>query len=755
MPDARKFLVNGHVQGVGFRPFVFREAIKHNLTGWVRNSPRGVEILAAGPHAALDLFEQTLLHHAPFPARVTSVQAEDVVAPDHGDFRILASDLGGEIRTALLPDLAICPECLRDISDPANRRYRYPFTNCTACGPRYSIMLGLPYDRERTTMAGFPLCPECRAEFENPADRRFHAQPNACPRCGPQLALWDSAGRAIAHADDALTRSARLLREGQIVAVKGLGGFHLMADAASDQAVRLLRARKHRDEKPFAVMVPDLLHVRRLAVVTSPEIEVLLSAAAPIVLLAKRTPPVGAPLSRLVAPGQSTLGLFLPYTPLHRLLLDEVGFPLVATSGNLGDEPICIDEHEARERLAGIADFFLVHNRPIAHPVEDSVVRVALGRPLVLRAGRGLAPMSITIPEAAPALGVGAHMKATVALGGGGRLIIGPHIGDLTSPDSHAAHRRSVTMLEGMLGSHPDVVACDVHPDYASTRYAGERSAQPLRVQHHHAHILAVMAEHELRGPVLGVAWDGTGYGPDGTIWGGEFLRVDETGFVRVGRLRAFPLPGGDAAAREPRRSALGVLHGIKWPNPIDLSFTPAEHAVLVQAMEKKINTVFTYSAGRLFDAVAALVGLCLRSSFEGQAAMQLQAEAERIAHDESDYGVWPVKKTVAGQPITVIDWAAVIEGILTDRMIGTPVPVIAARFHQSMVNSIVAMALGFPDLPVVLAGGCFQNVWLLERTVRRLREMGFQVYWPRRLPPNDGAIAAGQVLAAAFAERR
>lgn len=732
-----RFLVRGAVQGVGFRPFVFREAVARGLTGWVKNTPSGVEIVAAGNAWTLEDFEAALRNAPPPAAKIISIEVSDAkgeVIP--ANFYIAESSRDGRTIAHIVPDLATCADCLREINDPGNRRYRYPFTNCTHCGPRYSIILGLPYDRERTTMHPFTMCPACRAEFDHPADRRFHAQPNACPVCGPQLALWDNHGAVLATKDDALLAAAAHIKAGHIVAVKGIGGFHLLCDATNDSTVRTLRARKRREEKPFAVMVPHLESARARAQISEQEAAWLASPAAPIVLLRRKT----STLSEAVAPGNPWLGLFLPYAPLHHLLMQELHIPVVATSGNFSDEPIITSENEAVEKLGGIADYFLVHDRPIAHPVDDSVMRIVLDQPLVLRAARGLAPLSLTAPATASTiLATGPHMKVTVALRHHDQIIVSPHIGDIENVSAERAFENTVHIMEHIHDARPDFFACDNHPDYATTKFAARQGGNVLRVQHHHAHVLAVMAEYDLRGPVIGVAWDGTGLGDDGTIWGGEFLMVDPHGYRRMAHLRTFPLPGGDIAAREPRRSALGVLLELGI-SATEMAFTEREQKTLEQAIRRNINTMRTSSAGRLFDAVAALLGLCQRSSYEGHAAMLLQAKAEEVEHD------------VAGYPVATnpgaMDWSPVIHGILHDLKMGVDTPVIAARFHQSMVDLIGGAIAQHPDLPVVLCGGCFQNAWLLERTVRRLESMGRKVYWPRLLPPNDGAISAGQAMA-------
>ncbi len=752
-PAARRLLVQGMVQGVGFRPFVYREAVRLGLSGWVRNSPAGVEILACGPDTALDAFLSALRNQAPPAARIDAIHREAATPPDTTGFRINASDHDGTATTTILPDLATCPDCLREMRDPANRRHRYPFINCTHCGPRYSILHRLPYDRPHTTMRAFTLCPECRREYEDPSDRRFHAQPNACPDCGPHLALWDRQGRTLAARDDALLEAAAALRQGAIVAVKGIGGFHLMVDATNEDATLLLRERKHRAEKPLAVMMADMAMIRRYAYASKREQAALESAAAPIVLLNKKKRSPYPRLSRFIALDQSTLGILLPYTPVHHLLMDELQQPLVATSGNLSDEPICTDEHEALERLGGIADFFLVHNRPIAHPVDDSILRLSSRQPVYLRVARGLAPLTLPRPPdtgTESILAVGPHMKSTFALATPEHIVVSPHIGDLETVPAWTSFERNLETLEGLYALAPAHLACDRHPDYAATRYALRRDPEAIQVQHHHAHIAAVMAEHGLSGPVVGLALDGTGYGDDGTIWGSEVLHVDRAAFQRLAHLRTFPLPGGDAAAREPRRCALGLLCDMDRIDALPPeAFTAREAAVLRQAIARGINTARTSSAGRLFDAVSSLLGLLHQSSYEGQAAMRVQSVAESACGTPRRYR-FALRRGRHHEP-AVIDWQPAITAMLADRDAAELVPRMALAFHHALANALADAAALAPDLPVVLAGGCFQNVLLLECTLAALHTHGRTVYRPVRLPPNDGAVSVGQAAVAGW----
>ena len=603
-------------------------------------------------------------------------------------------------------------------------------------------------------MKQFEMCEDCYREYCDPIDRRFHAQPVACPRCGPILELWDGDGSIVAQRDDALIQGVNLVRKGKIVALKGLGGFQLIVDARSGPAVRELRARKGREEKPFALLYPSIELVRQDCHVSELEERLLLSAESPIVLLRRREGLV-APCSS-VAPGNPCFGVMLPYTPLHHLFMRELGFPVVATSGNFSDEPICIDEREALDRLAGIADFFLVHDRPIVRHVDDSVVRVILGRELVLRRARGYAPMPIHMRKPLPTiLAVGAHLKNSVCLSVGTEVFISQHVGDLETGEAYSAFRNVVADLQRLYEASPDVIACDSHPDYLSTRYAAKSGAEPHRVQHHWAHLLACMAENELEPPVLGVSWDGTGYGSDGTIWGGEFLLAGETGFQRVGHFRQFRLPGGDAAVREPRRTALGFLYealGDNGLNEVLLApvrvFSGTDLALIRQMLAKGFNSPITSSAGRLFDAVASLLGLRQRVSFEGQAAMELEFLV-RSGVEES----YPF--LLRKGPPCIVDWKPMLMAILRDLGQGQDTGVIAAKFHNTLAEMIVAVAREIGERRIALTGGCFQNRYLTERAVQRLLDSGFRCYWHQRVPPNDGGIALGQVISAASAYRQ
>lgn len=751
--------VVGVVQGVGFRPFVHRAATRHGLSGWVRNRAGGLRVEVEGSAEAVDAFLEVLRHDPPPTACVRRIDVAAV--PPGGDlgFHILASVADSPPRPVLPADLAVCAECIAETESPAARRYRYPFTNCTRCGPRYTIIESLPYDRPRTTMRGFPLCNACAAEYRDPADRRFHAQPIACPACGPTLRLLAPGGEEIGSGEGALAPAIAGLLAGRILALKGLGGFQLAVDATNAAAVRRLRARKGRAEKPFAVLFASVAAVRAACVLSPEEEQTLRSPAAPIVIV-ERTPAArrGAPgVDDAVAPRNPRLGVMLPVTPLHRLLASAVARPLVCTSGNLSDEPMCADEGAALVRLGAVADLFLVHDRPIVRPVDDSVVRVGATGPEVLRRARGFAPLSLTLAEEAPrVLALGAQQKSTVALALGREVVVSQHLGDLHSPDGALLLERTVADLVRFLGAQPERVACDLHPDYVSTRLA-ERLATtwgvPLeRVQHHHAHAAACIAEHGLAGPVLALVWDGAGLGPDGTLWGGEALIVDGAAMRRVAHLRPFALPGGERAMREPRRSALGLLHAVFGADAaahVDGIFRPAETRILLAMLERQLHAPRTTSMGRLFDAVAALAGLHAEASFEGQAAMALEFVAEAAEETAARYPL-PLRP---GEP-AVADWEPLVRALLDDRARGVAASVMAARFHAALADLAVEIAGRTGLARVVLSGGCFQNVLLARTVCARLVARGFAVHTPQRYPPNDGGIALGQAMVAAWRAR-
>jgi hydrogenase maturation protein HypF len=710
--------LRGAVQGVGFRPFVYRLATEMSLTGWVLNSSAGLVLEVEGAPDELRRFEQRIESERPKASVVTVRESEWLPAQGFTKFEIHHSDTDSAKSVNVLPDLATCADCRAELFDPVNRRFQYPFTNCTNCGPRYTIVVDIPYDRPNTTMREFVLCSACREEYENPANRRFHAQPNACPVCGPKL-------------DGTIADMGAALRRGEIVALKGVGGFQLLVDARQAAAVARLRQRKHREEKPFALMMPSREMAYEYCEISSAEQELLESQAAPIVLLRPRS---GTDIAWNVAHCSPYLGVMLPYSPLHHLLMRECSFPLIATSGNRSDEPIAIANEEATSRLKDIADHFLMHNRPIVRACDDSVVRLTRGRAGILRRARGYAPLGIRVSRIVPpVLAVGGHLKNTVAIGIGQDVFLSQHIGDLETFEARHAFERAIDDLCRLYRFKPEAVVCDLHPDYASTDWA-ERSGLPIiRVQHHQAHVAACAAENNVEGPYLGVSWDGTGYGLDGSIWGGEFFhvenqRVENNQYERVAHLRPFGLPGGDAAVREGWRSAASVLFETVGPDAVDSPVRPM--------LERKINVVPTTSVGRLFDAVASITGVAQQNRFEGQAAMLLENEIGSLRIEEA-------------YPLTSGDWAPLIADVLRDKRERVPIPRIAAKFHNALVNWILEVAARSNLKQVVLSGGVFQNRYLTERAAAALESRGFVVHTHRQIPPNDGGIALGQVVMA------
>jgi len=741
-PPTRRLRLSifGAVQGVGFRPFVFRLAMELGLRGWVLNGPFGVVIEADGGQELLERFAARVAAEKPRAAVIAAVETVWLDAAGFKDFEIKKSEGATAPSAWILPDLATCPDCLAEISAPQERRRNYPFTNCTLCGPRFTIQAGIPYDRPNTTMAGFALCPACRAEYEDPTDRRFHAQPIACPDCGPRLWL-EQEGSAMSEGAAAVRQAAGFIRQGQVVAMKGIGGFLLLCDAREADSVRLLRERKRRNEKPFAVMFPDLASVKQACLVSDLEAGWLESAAAPIVLL--RRQPHKPLVTEEAAPGNPWLGAMLPYAPLHHLLMKELGFPVVATSGNLSEEPIAKDNEEAKSRLQGLADAFLMNDRPIARHADDSIVRLSRGRQLVLRRARGLAPLPLrTGRSLRPVLALGAHLKSTIALGWARQIVVSQHLGDLETAASLDAFRAAIADLSRLYGFQPGLAACDLHPDYASTRHAESLDLPVVRVQHHHAHVAALMAEQDIAPPVLGVAWDGLGFGPDGTIWGGEFLIVDEKGFRRFAHLRTFPLPGGEAAIREPRRCALGLLSELGADLGRLAPLFPEGWAAAKKLPASAALSPRTSSAGRLFDGLASLLGLRQKNAFEGQAAMALEH-----CLDESEAGAYPL--ALSGGQLLVADWGPMIRAALEDIDKGVPSGRVSARSHNGLARLIVEAAKAAGLERVALTGGVFQNAYLSGQTAALLEAAGFQVYTHQRLPPNDGGVSAGQAFIA------
>jgi len=721
-----RITLRGAVQGVGFRPFVYRLATEMSLTGWVLNSSAGLVVEVEGPTEQLNRFEQRLEQERPRASVVSVRESAWLVAEGATHFEIRASDHDSGKTVDVLPDLATCSDCREELFDPENRRFEYPFTNCTNCGPRYTIVIDIPYDRPHTSMRDFVFCPRCREEYENPANRRFHAQPNACPVCGPRL-------------DGTLGDTVEALRQGEIVALKGIGGFQLLVDARNPEAVARLRERKHREEKPFALMMPSLEVVRTYCEVSPAEVELLESQAAPIVLL---QPKPGTDIAANVAHCSPYLGVMLPYSPLHHLLMEECRFPLIATSGNRSDEPIAIANDEAAVRLKDIADHFLMHNRPIVRACDDSVVRLTRGRAGILRRARGYAPLGIHISQSLPpVLAVGGHLKNTVAIGVGQDVFLSQHIGDLETIEARAAFEKAIDDLCRLYSFKPEVVACDLHPDYASSHWA-EKSGLPLvRIQHHQAHVAACAAEHNVQGAYLGISWDGTGYGLDGAIWGGEFFHVEGGQFQRIAHLRSFGLPGGDAAVREGWRSAASLMVEVFGSQPAlpDVGTQSPGKPRLDEAkvrymLERGINVIPTTSVGRLFDAVACISGVARQNRFEGQAAMLLENEIGLLRTEEA-------------YALPGGDWDPLISALMADKVAGVPVPRIAARFHNGLVEWILEVAASSKLKEIVLSGGVFQNRYLTERAAALLESRGFVVHTHQRVPPNDGGIALGQAV--------
>lgn len=769
--------VEGTVQGVGFRPFVYRLARELDLAGLVRNTTNGLMIEVEGHAAIIEQFLHRLQADAPGSAFVEAVTVRAMLPCDQTDFSIHTSEAVGHRALVVPPDLAVCDDCLRELNEPSDRRFRYPFITCTQCGPRYSVITDMPYDRLRTTMEKFRLCAACQAEYEAVESRRFHAESIACPLCGPQVALWDERGYEMAYGEEAIAQAVNLLRGGLILAVKGLGGFQLWVDARSDEAVRRLRVRKQRPDKPFAVLFPSLEATRTHCVLSSEEEALLTSPAAPIVLVRRRP---DSSLAPAVAPGNPFVGALMPTMPLHHLLMQELKQPMVATSGNRSEEPIVIDEQEAVRRLGGIADAFLVHDRPIARPVDDSVVRVCVDGQvsfdrcestglepfMILRRARGYAPRSIRLSNCLTkanetVLALGGHLKNTIALLQQDRVWMSQHLGDLSTLEADHAFRQTVEDLQRLLHVTPSLVACDLHPDYRSSILAHEvasRLSVPLvSVQHHHAHVVSCMAEYGVEGPVLGVAWDGAGYGTDGVVWGGEFLIARPDRFERFAHLRPFRLPGGEVAIKEPARSAASLLWDLMgdqmpaqwfslWP------VTAEERERLAILMKSTVVFPWTTSMGRLFDAVASLTGLCHDPSFEGQAAMAVEFAAERgQARGEAGAYSFEVVKADSGENRLVIDWRPMVSEVVGDLQQGVSPERIAARFHRGLAQMIVRIAqvAGLPR--VVLSGGCFQNGLLLSLARQGLGKAGLTVYGHRLVPPNDGGLSLGQAVVAAY----
>lgn len=754
----------GVVQGVGFRPFIYRMAARHHLAGFVLNRPDGVIVEVEGPAESLEHFLRDVQGDLPPLAQVTSRAISSLPAVGEKAFQILASEREGRGDVHITPDMATCRNCLNEMFNPEDRRYQYPFINCTDCGPRLTIINDIPYDRANTAMACFPVCTPCLQEYEDPGNRRFHAEPNACPVCGPALSLLDENGDPI-RTSTPLEDAAGALQKGAIIAVKGLGGFHLAVDAVQDDAVRRLRARKFREEKPLAIMVQDLEAAERLAVISEQEKSLLLSPERPIVLLKKKS---GLNLlSPAVAPGMGTLGIMLPYTPIQHLLLSEGFTALVMTSGNQTDEPICIGNREAVSRLRDIADFFLIHNRDILVRCDDSIMAVVADTPRFLRRARGYAPKPVRLRQDYPdTLALGAQIKSTLCIVKGFYAFPSPHIGDLETPQARDFFYETIGVMERITERRPALVACDMHPAYFSTRAAQElKREKVVEVQHHHAHIVSSMAENLLSGAVIGLSMDGTGYGTDGQAWGGEFLIATETDFIRASHLRYIPLPGGEAAVREPWRMAASLLKEAfeaDWKAWVEnLKLVPAETIdILDQVLQRRIRSPLTSSLGRILDGVAALLGIRRRVSFEGQAAMELEALAEKGIGSPLPFRIIPsthpsdTKHIDHEQPFPLIlDLLPAVRAIAEAKQAGKDTADLAASFHVTLRDAFLEMVLRIREMTnldrVAMSGGCFQNRILLEYCLSALTEAGFKVYHHHLVPTNDGGIALGQAVCA------
>ncbi len=763
----KHILVKGMVQGVGFRPFVYRLAVSLNLKGFVSNSSRGVEIEAEGDSGILAGFLERLSSEAPALSKITGIDSRDIPSNADFEFAIRAGTPDGENLTLIPPDIATCPDCLRELFDHKDRRYRYPFINCTRCGPRYTILKKIPYDRPNTTMSAFTMCPDCRREYDNPEDRRFHAQPNACPVCGPKVWLEDKTGKK-SPGDDPVREAVHYLQGGKIVAIKGLGGFHLACDAANDEAVRRLRKHKAREQKPLAVMIRNASMLSRYVMSTPLETDVLSSPRRPIVLMPKAAI---HPLADSVSPRNAYFGILLPYTPLHHLLFENGPECLVMTSGNISEEPITVKNDDALERLGGIADFFLFHDRDIHIRNDDSITRVMGGLPRPIRRSRGCAPEPVPLAQTGPSvLAVGGELKNTVCLTRKDSAFMSQHIGDLENAETLHSFEETIRHLRGMYAIDPVAVAYDPHPDYLSTKWAlAQKGIRAVPVQHHHAHIASCLAENGREDRVIGFAMDGSGYGADGSIWGGEILIADLGSYERVGRLSRFPLAGGDRAVREPWRSAVGLLYRV-WKNRFQSEPDPYSFLEWIRSLpfvqvfgneavytafemvSSNVNTVQTSSLGRLFDAVSALTGTSLHSAYEGQAAMELEMIMENHPTETAELYVFSLDPKPDGLVVGTDD---VMLDVIQDISLDVPQALISLKFHRGLVDVLIRAANVLRERTKIktaaLSGGCFQNRFLLEGLAKGLGESGFEVLTHSLVPANDGGLALGQAASAIF----
>jgi hydrogenase maturation protein HypF len=746
-----RYFFTGIVQGVGFRPFIYRLAVRLGLAGFVQNRPDGVLVEVQGSSTAIDSFFSSVAKELPPLANITSVESSEIAVTGDTEFKIIVSEKEGQGDVHIAPDSAVCADCLKELFDPADRRFRYPFINCTNCGPRLTIINDIPYDRVHTSMACFPLCPKCRAEYENPGNRRFHAEPNACPVCGPQLELRDADGEII-PCEDPLEKAIEFITTGNVIAIKGLGGFHLCVNASSDEAVKKLRARKYREEKPLAIMVKDIEQARLIAELNDEEQLLLSSFQRPIVLLKKKK---NALISNLVAPSVPNLGVMLPYAPLHYLVLENKFTALIMTSANQIDEPICISNREAVTRLKSIADYFLVHNRDILVRCDDSIAFVTAGKPQLMRRSRGYASRPLLLKESFPAvLALGPQLKATQCILKDNFAFLSPHIGDMETPQARDFFHESLALMKRITQSDPQIIACDYHPAYYSTQVAQElNAARIITVQHHHAHIVSCMAENKIDGDVIGLAMDGTGYGLDGNAWGGEFLIANSTQFQRFGHLQYFVLPGGQKAIHEPWRIGVSLLkqaYGKSWPDiasRLKLAPDQTNFKLLDKIIETRLNSPLSSGMGRLFDGVAAIMGLRCKVSFEGQAAMELEAKAKSAGQ------VLPFEILRNSDDSYILDVSAAIRAIVEDISSGKSMEEIASAFHATLAAAFASMSLEMRKETginrVALSGGCFQNRLLLEGTMAELKKNGFDVYCHSQVPANDGGVSLGQAVIA------
>ena len=742
-------VVNGRVQGVGFRPTVYNHAVKNKLTGFVKNVPSGVIIEIEGKEEDINTFFRCLQERPPKQANIETLNTEEIPVKEDERFEIVPSVRSGDLLVGMPPDLSTCDECRDELFDTYNRRHKYPFVNCTNCGPRFTIIRELPYDRDRTSMDSFKLCDQCYAEYTDPSDRRFDAQPNACAVCGPSLTLIDSDGKALPG--DPIEQTAGLLDNGRIVAIKGLGGYHLSCDATNDDAITLLRTRKNRPSKALAVMFSTIEEVKKRCEINKVEEEELTSFARPILILRRRD---SSELSNLISPDTNDIGVFLPYTPLHYLLLSQIDC-LVMTSGNLAEEPIVKDEQELKRILGNIADFALTHNRPIVHRCDDSVMRFVQNKPLLIRRSRGFVPEPIELPFVGPSvIACGAELKSTLCITRGNKAFLSQHIGDLTEYTSFHFYKESIDDLLRLLQVKPEVVAHDMHPDYLSTRHAQKLGVEKsVSIQHHHAHIAACMVEHKINEAVIGVALDGSGYGPDGTVWGGEFFIADLSSYRRVAHFKQYRMPGSEEAIRNPIRMALSYLvtdfdlASDPYYNSLLKAIPKAEVDILRQMITSGFRSPLTSSCGRLFDAVAALLGVCDTISYEGQAAIRLQNISKQGINDVYSFDIAQEKG------LKVISFTPMIQEIIDDLRSGKEKAAVSAMFHNTIAASVAEMCNQIRSSDgidkVVLSGGVFQNDLLLKLTNENLHKADFEVYSHEKVPPNDGGIALGQAAIA------